>query len=86
MEIRERLLALLEENKGVYFSGEEIAEALSVSRTAVWKAVNSLRGKEYQIDGIRNKGYCLSEETDILSTQGIQRYLKSEYQHLFFRY
>ena len=75
MGTKEQLLALLEKNKGVYFSGEEIAEKLSVSRTAVWKAVESLRGEGYRIDAVRNKGYCLSVETDILSVQGIEKYL-----------
>ena len=43
MQTRERLLAFLEENKGRYLSGEQIAQALSVSRAAVWKAVQGLR-------------------------------------------
>lgn len=76
MGTKEQLLALFENNKGVYFSGEAIAEKLSVSRTAVWKSVESLRSQGYSIDAVRNKGYCLSEETDILSVQGIQKYLK----------
>lgn len=73
---KEKLLAFFEENKGAYFSGEEIAERLSVSRTAVWKAVNSLRSEGYEIDAVQNKGYCLSASTDILSAQGIRKYLK----------
>lgn len=76
MRTKEKLLALFEENKGTYFSGEEIAERLSVSRTAVWKAVNSLRSEGYEIDAVQNKGYCLSVSTDILSAQGIRKYLK----------
>lgn len=72
---KEKLLTLFEENKGSYFSGEEIAEKLSVSRTAVWKAVNSLRGEGYEIHALQNKGYCLAAHTDILSVQGIQKYL-----------
>ena len=47
MGTKEKLLALFEENKGTYFSGEDIAEKLAVSRTAVWKAVNSLRDEGY---------------------------------------
>ena len=39
MTTKEKLLALFETNRGVYFSGEEIAQKLSISRTAVWKAV-----------------------------------------------
>lgn len=77
MSTKEKLLSLFEENKGAYFSGEEIAERLSVSRTAVWKAVNSLRNEGYEIDAVQNKGYCLSVSTDILSAQGIRKYLKS---------
>lgn len=77
MGTKEKLLALFEENKGVYLSGEEIAEKLSVSRTAVWKAVKTLRSAGYQIDAVQNKGYSLSVKTDILSAQGIQKYLRS---------
>lgn len=76
MGTKEQLLALFENNKGIYFSGEDIAAKLSISRTAVWKSVKSLRSEGYNIDAVRNKGYCLSVETDILSVQGIQKYLK----------
>ena len=47
---KDKLLDLFELNKGVYFSGEEIAKRLNVSRAAVWKAVNSLRNEGYVID------------------------------------
>ena len=77
MKTKEKLLTLFEKNRGVYFSGEEIAEKLSVSRTAVWKAVNSLRREGYRIHAVQNKGYCLAANTDILSVQGIQKYLES---------
>ena len=76
MGTKEQLLALFENNKGVYFSGEDIAEMLSVSRAAVWKAVKSLRSEGYHIDAVQNKGYSLSVETDILSEQGIRKYLR----------
>ena len=75
MGTKEKLLSLLEENKGVYFSGEEIANTLSVSRTAVWKAIRTLRERGYTIDAVPNRGYCLSVGTDILSPQGIRKHL-----------
>lgn len=75
LSTKEQLLALFENNKGTYLSGEEIAEKLSVSRTAVWKAVKGLRNEGYNIDAVTNKGYSLSVKTDILSVQGIQKYL-----------
>ena len=46
---KESILALFEEQRGVYFSGEEIAARLAVSRAAVWKAVNSLRTEGYEM-------------------------------------
>ena len=79
---KEKLLALLEENKGAFFSGEEIARTLQVSRAAVWKAVNALREDGYTIDAATNKGYRLSPDSDILSPQGIRRFLKPEYRNL----
>lgn len=80
--IKEKLLELFESNKGAYFSGEEIAGKLGVSRAAVWKAVKGLRSEGYPIDAVTNKGYRLSENTDILSPQGIKKYLKPEYCNL----
>ncbi len=82
MTTKEKLLKLFESNKGRYFSGEEIAQVLGLSRAAVWKAVKSLRNEGYSIDAVTNRGYCLSESTDILSPQGIEKYLRPEYQLL----
>lgn len=78
MGTKEQLLEFFERNRGRYFSGEELAGQLCVSRTAVWKGVNSLRKEGYQIDAVPNKGYCLSDHTDILSVQGIRGYLSPE--------
>ena len=72
---KEALLVLFEKNKGKYFSGEEIAEELDVSRTAVWKAVESLRSDGYPIEAVKSRGYCLSPDTDIVSGQGVGKYL-----------
>lgn len=82
MTTKEKLLALLEDSKGTFFSGEEIARTLQVSRAAVWKAVNALREDGYTIDAATNKGYRLSPDSDILSPKGIRRFLKPEYRDL----
>lgn len=74
-ETKEKLLELFESNRGNYISGEKIAEQLGISRTAVWKAVNSLRKSGYDISAVTNRGYCLAEDSDIISVQGIQQYL-----------
>lgn len=79
MSIKDRLLHLLEQNKGNYISGEEIADALICSRTAVWKAVNALRQEGYEIAAVTNRGYILSEQSDILSVSAVKQYLTEEY-------
>ena len=77
MTTKELLLELFETQKGAFFSGEEIARRLCVSRAAVWKAVKSLQNEGYEITAVTNKGYCLAADTDILSVQGVQKYLDS---------
>ncbi|SFG12451.1 biotin--[acetyl-CoA-carboxylase] ligase [Oribacterium sp. WCC10] len=79
MAVKKLLISLLEDNKGRFVSGEEIAEKLNCSRTAVWKAINQLKDEGYDIDSIRNKGYKLSEKSDMLSEEAIQRYLNYSY-------
>ena len=76
MTTKEKILQLFESGRGIYFSGEEIAQRLEISRAAVWKAVKSLRNDGYLIHAVTNKGYCLSEKTDIISEQGIKKYLE----------
>lgn len=82
MGTKEKLLALFEADKGKFFSGEELAARLAVSRTAVWKAVNSLRKEGYEIQAVQNKGYSLSVSTDILSIQGVEKYLNPEHSYI----
>ncbi len=81
MTTKEKLLELFESSRDVYLSGEGIAQKLSVSRAAVWKAVKALQNEGYPIDAVTKKGYCLSNQTDILSAQGIRKYLRSEIQN-----
>lgn len=75
MTTREQLLTLLEENPGTYFSGEEIARRLGVSRAAVWKAMKVLRQEGLPIDAVTNRGYRLAPASDILSPQALSGYL-----------
>ena len=77
MNTKDQLIALFENNKGEFLSGETIAEKLNISRTAVWKAVKGLRSNGYKILAVPNKGYSLSIQTDIISPQGIAKYLDS---------
>jgi len=78
MHVKTQLLKLLEENKNEFISGSSIASELSISRTAVWKAVKSLRSEGYEILATTNSGYKLVQSGDILSSAGIARSIKTE--------
>lgn len=69
---------LLWQSGGRFLSGSELAKTLSVSRTAVWKAIEQLRREGYSIESVTNRGYRLSQESDVLSEEGIRRYLKTD--------
>ncbi|MBQ9610433.1 MAG: biotin--[Lachnospiraceae bacterium] len=75
MNTIDRVLNALEQNKGVFISGEELAYDIGVSRNSVWKAVRELRNKGYVIDSVTNRGYSLRTENDIISVQGISTFL-----------
>ncbi len=80
MNIKEQILKILEANKGKYVSGEEIAESLYVSRNAVWKGVNALKNDGHIITAVTNKGYCLSENSNIFTAQSVYGALSSDLQ------
>jgi len=73
---------MLEQNKGKSISGQELAEKLGVSRTAVWKAINLLKEDGFFIEGVSNKGYSLAVSSDLLSSEGIRLYLKDQYKEI----
>lgn len=76
MSTRGNILKALEENKGSTVSGEELANRLNISRAAVWKAIQELRREGYRIDAITNKGYCLAQDSDVLSVEGILPHIR----------
>lgn len=82
MTVKEHILTLLDSHKGEFFSGEEIALQLSVTRSAVWKAIKSLQTDGYSIEAVTNKGYSMSPQTDILSASAISKYLDAKGQKL----
>ena len=75
---KEKVLNLLDTTRGVYYSGQELAAKLGVSRTAIWKAINSLREEGYSIEGSTKLGYALAKETDVLSADTIRTLLNEE--------
>lgn len=75
MKVRDRVLAVLEENRGSYISGEALAKELSVSRNAVWKVIRQLQEAGHEITAVPNRGYQLAVGSQTLSPQSIARHL-----------
>lgn len=51
---------------GEYCSGQTLADALGVSRTAVWKQLNALSDLGLQIESVRGRGYRIPGGIDLL--------------------
>ena len=65
----ERVFAQLSD--GQFHSGEDLAQALGVSRSAVWKAVKSLRDLGATLHAVRNRGYRLAKSSEALAAERI---------------
>ena len=73
---RDEVLDFLWKHVDSYVSGAELADRLSLSRTAVWKAIGQLRELGYEIESQPNRGYRLHSVSDVLSAEGIVRHLR----------
>lgn len=56
---------------GEFHSGEQLADSLGVTRSAVWKAVGSLRELGATLHAVRNRGYRLRAGSDALDAERI---------------
>lgn len=75
--MQKKILEILQ-NSNDYISGQEISSQLGVSRQAVWKAVNSLKEKGYQIDSVTNRGYRLVASPDYLNESSLKSHLHNK--------
>ena len=76
--MKEKILKLLRDTDG-FLSGQEISEKFGVSRTSIWKAIRGLEEQGYEIEAIRNKGYRLKTEPDILDGHQIRSLLHTQW-------
>ncbi len=67
--MRELILKTLQQER--HISGEELGKRLNVSRTAVWKHINELRRRGYQIKSSPKSGYSFIEGTHLLLPEEI---------------
>ncbi len=72
--IRDEVLKILEQRQGQLVSGGELGRQLGVSRTAIWKAIATLRERGFDIQSVQGEGYRLSSQSDVLTASGIAMY------------
>ncbi len=60
------ILKMLKSGEG-YLSGQQLSDQLGISRTAVWKYICQLKEEGYRIEAVRNRGYRLTEEADVIT-------------------
>lgn len=77
--MRKRILEFLRQNNQGPVSGEEISRKLEVSRTAVWKHIQTLKNEGYAIESVPKRGYILREAPDRLFPQEIQSRLQTKW-------
>lgn len=78
-EASEKILTALLSSDPLPCSGEMLSERLGVSRAQIWKHVNHLRKRGYQIDGAAGDGYRLTHLPDRLYPEEIRRGLETNW-------
>ena len=76
--MKKTILEMLRSAGGKFVSGEGIAEKLDVSRTAIWKHIQSLRKRGYKISSSERLGYKLDETPDLLLPEIVQHNLNTK--------
>ena len=75
--MRKSILNMLRNNANEYLSGEEISRQLSVSRTAIWKHMQTLKQSGYEIEAHPRQGYRLRSVPDRLLPDEIRDSLQT---------
>ena len=70
MTMKQDVLACLQQARD-YLSGEQIAQALDISRAAVWKWIDALRREGYEIESRSGRGYRLLSTPDVMTQAAV---------------
>ncbi len=74
----EKIIEMLRKQEG-FVSGQEMSRCLGLSRAAIWKYIDELRGLGYGITAVKNRGYCLAGSPDALFPWEVVRGLSTSW-------
>ncbi|PLT34896.1 biotin--[acetyl-CoA-carboxylase] ligase [Bacillus sp. V5-8f] len=77
-DVRTKLIEAFSKADGKFISGQEIAEYIGCSRTAVWKHIEDLRSEGYILEAVRKKGYRIVSKPEKVTANEIQLGLSTE--------
>ena len=77
--MRTEILNILRAEAPEPVSGEELANKLGVSRTAIWKNIQALKQEGYEIEAITKKGYVLAQIPDKLLPAEIAQKIETKW-------
>lgn len=76
--MQEKILDFLKKKQG-YVSGDQISHWLGITRQALWKHIQELKGEGYDIVAVPHLGYQLISSPDRLFTFEVSRDLDTEF-------
>lgn len=78
MQAKEALIRILADGK--FYSGEALGEMLGLSRSAVWKHMQSLKDYQLEVHAVSGKGYRLADPIELLDKNEILRNMPAFHQ------
>ncbi|MEP1469860.1 MAG: bifunctional biotin--[acetyl-CoA-carboxylase] ligase/biotin operon repressor BirA [Halieaceae bacterium] len=78
--IKTTLLPMLAD--GDFRSGQDLADALGVSRTAVWKQLNKLGELGLEVESVKGRGYRIPGGLDLLNEETVREAMRPEARQL----
>lgn len=63
---------------GAFHSGEDIARALGVTRSAVWYGIREIAGAGFAVEKVRGRGYRLDRAVSLLDAEVVRRGLGAQ--------
>lgn len=76
--MKRKIIDMLKSATNRFVSGEEIAEKLNVTRTSIWKNIQTLKKFGYDIESRGKLGYKLNQVADILLPAAVQSGLETK--------